>query len=519
MENSNTNPAVVSVRERLCLEEKPSNCGIIIFGASGDLASRKIFPSFYNMFIRKILPDGFFLLGCGRSALSDDKFRERVKASLKVSGVDVSSDNVDMFLGLCYYQQGDYFSDKFYADIKVKLNELDSRFKSYGNHIFYFALPPNVYLKALKHLYEAGLTREKSGAKKIIIEKPHGRNLESAMDLLKQLNDYLDDKQIYLIDHYLGKDTVQNILIFRFANLVFEPVWNRNYIDHIEIIAAESVGVGSRAGYFDTSGVLRDMFQNHMMQLLSLVAMEQPLYFDAENFRDEKTKLLRAIQPFGSVAESKNIIRAQYIGGEINGKEVPGYLEEENIPPNSKTETYVAGRFLIDNERWQGVPFYLMSGKRLHCKKTKIAIYFKHVAHSIFKPLGSGDLSENVLIFNVQPDEGISLTIESKHPGPKLCMGDLNMHFLYKDVFQEEPPDAYERLLLDCMLGDQTLFIRKNNVELTWKLFTPVLEQWENNPNIPLYKYPAGSRGPKEARIIPAQDNRRWQSMDCWWEK
>ena len=520
MTNSkNKKRATISVLERLCIESNPENCGVVIFGASGDLANRKILPSFYNMYTRKLLPKGFFLLGCGRTAMTDDVFRERVRNSLQKSGTDISSEFVKEFLSFCFYCEGDYYSKDFYENIKNKLFVLDKKFNSDNNHIFYFALPADVYLKSIKLLSEAKLIEEKNGWKKIVIEKPHGHNLDSANHLLEKLNSVLNEKQIYLIDHYLGKDTVQNILIFRFANIVFEPVWNRNYIDHIEIIAAESIGVGDRAGYFDKSGVLRDMFQNHMMQLLSLVAMEQPLSFDAENMRDEKTKLLKAIQPFPINELEKYVVRGQYSSGEINGKKLNGYLEENNIPEDSKTETFVAAKILIDNERWQGVPFYLMSGKRLHCKKTQIAVYFKNVAHSIFPPLKPKDLGGNILVFNVQPNEGISLTIESKHPGPKLCMGDLNMQFLYKDVFSDDPPDAYERLLLDCMLGDQTLFIRENNVKLTWKIFTPVLDEWENNPDIPLYKYPAGSRGPVEADEIPRSDKRIWQSMDCWWER
>jgi len=516
--NPNEKPATISVRERLCIESKTENHGVIIFGASGDLAHRKVIPSFFNMYIKKLLPNGFYILGCGRTAMTDDSFREGVKRSLQASGNDISSKSIEEFLSLCFYSEGDYFSPDFYEKIKSKLQKLDKQFGSINNHIFYLAIPPNIYFDVIKRLDRSGLIQEKNGLKKIIIEKPHGQDLKSAMLLVQQLNSVLAEQQIYLIDHYLGKDTVQNILIFRFANVVFEPVWNRNYIDHVEIIAAESVGVGYRAGYFDKAGVLRDMFQNHMMQLLSLVAMESPLSFDADNMRDEKTKLLKAIQPFPINELEKWIVRGQYSSAELNGEKINGYTEEKNVPDNSKTETFVAAKIAIDNERWQGVPFYLMSGKRLHCKKTQIAVYFKNVAHSIFPPLKPNDLSENILIFNVQPNEGISLTIESKHPGPKLCMGDLNMQFLYKDVFSDDPPDAYERLLLDCMLGDQTLFIRENNVELTWKLFTPVLEEWENNPDFPLYKYPSGSRGPVETDEIPRSDNRYWQSLDCWWE-
>ncbi len=515
----NDNPAAISIRERLSMESKPENCGVIIFGASGDLAHRKIIPSFFSMYIKKLLPNGFYLLGCGRTAMTDDSFREGIKRSFQKAGIDISSKSVEEFLSFCFYTEGNYLSPDLYENIKNKLQKFDEQFNSNNNHIFYLAIPPNIYSNVVKSLALSGLVKEEKGRKQVVIEKPHGNNLDSAMLLLKQLNSVLDKHQIYLIDHYLGKDTVQNILIFRFANVVFEPVWNRNYIDHIEIIAAESVGVGDRAGYFDKAGVLRDMFQNHMMQLLSLVAMEQPLSFDAENVRDEKTKLLKSIQQFPINELEKWIVRGQYSSAENNGEKINGYTEEKNIPDNSKTETFVAAKIAIDNERWQGVPFYLMSGKRLHCKKTQIAIYFKHIAHSIFPPLKPGDLSENILVFNVQPNEGISLTIESKHPGPKLCMGDLNMQFLYKDVFPGATPDAYERLLLDCMLNDQTLFIRENNVELTWKLFTPVLEEWENNPDIPLYKYKAGSRGPVEADEIPRSDKRIWQSMDCWWEQ
>jgi glucose-6-phosphate 1-dehydrogenase len=347
----------------------------------------------------------------------------------------------------------------------------------------------------------------------VVVEKPFGRDLESAMDLDRSLRAVLSEKQIYRIDHYLGKETVQNILLFRFANSIFEPIWNRRYVDHIQITVAESIGVEHRAGYFEQAGLLRDMFQNHMLQMLSLATMEPPISFDGDRVRDEKVKLLRSIRPFLSEDPDTRVIRGQYTAGEVDGSGVPGYREEKGVSPESIVETFVAAKVCLDNWRWQGVPIYLRAGKRMAKKASRIAVQFKSVPHSMFKPLEPGDLSPNVLMFNVQPEEGILLGIQAKRPGPKLCMDTLHMHFHYKDVITGQLPDAYERLLLDCMLGDQTLFIRHDDMEVSWSLITPLLREWEKPESVtahPLHRYAAGSWGPQASCELPQQGGRSW---------
>jgi glucose-6-phosphate 1-dehydrogenase len=350
----------------------------------------------------------------------------------------------------------------------------------------------------------------------VVIEKPFGRDLESARKLDNELRKILRERQIYRIDHYLGKETVQNILMLRFANVIFEPVWNRNYIDSVQITAAETVGVEHRAGYFEQAGLLRDMFQNHMLEMLSLVAMEAPSSFDAKAVRDEKTKLLRSIRPFPKGKLGESLVRGQYSeGSDASGATLPAYRAEPGVKPDSKIETFVAAKLFIDNWRWQGVPFFLRSGKRLPKKRSEIAITFKRLPHSIFSPLKPEDLNPNQLVLNVQPEEGLSLTIQAKQPGPKLCMGSLTMDFKYASILEEGEtmPEAYERLLLDCMLGDQTLFIRSDAIETAWSLLTPVLRAWESDePGCgKLFSYPAGSWGPEEAEKLFDRVDQSWR--------
>ena len=345
----------------------------------------------------------------------------------------------------------------------------------------------------------------------MVVEKPFGRDLASSTALDVEMRQTLGEEQIYRIDHYLGKETVQNILMFRFANAVFEPIWNRNYIDHVQIIVAERLGVEHRAGYYEQAGLLRDMFQNHMMQMLAMVAMEPPTSFHADRIRDEKTKLFKAIRPFDLGGLDRSVVRGQYAAGEEEGKRAVAYRDEPGVAKNSQVDTYVAAKLMIDNWRWQGVPFYLRSGKRLSEKMSEIAIVFKEVPHSMFTPLTRKDLAPNMLILNVQPKEGISLRVEAKHPGEKLCINPLFMKFSYEEVFGSEPPDAYERLLLDCLLGDQTLFVRGDGMTVAWQLVTPLLTAWERNPESnPLAFYPCGSWGPKEADDLIGRDGREW---------
>lgn len=500
----------------LCVEERPNPCGLVIFGASGDLTHRKLIPALFSLFRRDLLPHNFFILGCARTEMTDETFRQRVRDAVVNSVKDATSANVDNFIRRCAYHSGDYQDKGLYSSLSERLKKLDEENCIEGNHVFYFATPPNLYSIIGYQLGVSGLAKELgegSPCVRVVVEKPYGRDLESAMALDKELRSVLSERQIYRIDHYLGKETVQNILMFRFANAVFEPIWNRRYVDHVQITVAESIGVEHRAGYFEQAGLLRDMFQNHMLQMLALVAMEPSVSFDADRVRDERVKLLRSIRPFPLDELDQYIVRGQYGPGSIDGVEVSGYRQEPGVAPDSQVETFLAAKLFIDNWRWQGIPFYLRAGKRLPRKVSEIAIIFKRVPHSMFAPLNPDELSQNVLVLNVQPEEGISLTVQVKHPGQKLCMDSLTMDFHYKEA-GIELPDAYERLLLDCMLSDQTLFWRSDGVEASWSLVTPVLERWaEEEKSCPITFYKSGSWGPRESERLLARDGRQWRAL------
>jgi len=495
------------------METKARPCGVIIFGASGDLSFRKLIPSLYRLYCRGLLPETFYVLGCARTKMTDDEFRDKVKESLKSSNINKIT--CEKFISSYHYLSGNYDDINTYTALSEKIKNLNDQFSTTGNQIFYLSTPPSIYQVIIEKLSKSELFNE-SGDKepwtRIIVEKPFGYDLKSALKLDKSFHKYLKENQIYRIDHYLGKETVQNILIFRFANSIFEPIWNRNYIDHVQITVAESIGVGHRAGYFDKSGLLRDMFQNHMIQMLSLVAMEPPISFHADHVRDQKAKLLESIVPFKKKNLENSVVRAQYTKGNAAGESLNGYTDEPNVPAESSTETYTAMKIMIDNWRWQGVPFYVRSGKRLPVKSSEIAVVFKKIPHSIFTPIKPDEFSQNALVFNVQPEEGIELTIQAKHPGPKLCMSALTMDFKWQEIFGTEPPEAYERLLLDCMLGDQTLFIRHDNMKLSWSLFTPVLDKWADNKD-DLDFYEAGSQGPPKADQLLKQNKHAWREI------
>ena len=502
----------LDVRGSFCMEMRPGPCGIIIFGASGDLTYRKLIPALYNLYKRSLLPDDFFVLGFARTPMSDEEFR--AKAHESVSKV-VDQSSLDTFISKFHYHTGDYHDSTTYISMAQKLNEFDRVYATKGNHIFYFSIPLDIYCPIVIMLGSAGLVREPDDGQSfihVVLEKPFGRDLKSAIALDRELHYVLSERQIYRIDHYLGKETVQNILMFRFANAVFEPIWNRRYIDHVQITVAETLGVEHRAGYFERAGLLRDMFQNHILQMLALVAMEPPTSFNADRIRDERVKLLRSLRPFPLDELDKYIVKGQYISGKSGGLDVPGYRQEKNVAPDSPIETFVATKVFVDNWRWQGVPFYIRTGKRLARKLSEIVIVFKRVPYSMFRPLPQEELSPNVLVMNVQPEEGISLTIQAKQPGAKLCMNSLTMNFRYKDIFGIEMPDAYERLLLDCMLSDQTLFWRSDDVESAWSFVTPVLDKWESDPeSCPLTFYESGSWGPRESTELLELDGREWR--------
>lgn len=502
-----SSPAILAskvyTKEELCLfEKKPESCGIIIFGASGDLTHRKLIPSLFHLAQEKLLPKDYFVLGVARTAMSPAEFQKKVKESLPDSA---PIDDVSAFMTRFSYLSGEYDSPALYKKIGEALLDLDKKHNVKNRHIFYLSTPPVLYMNIIKQLGESGLMGRDCGKDewvRVIIEKPFGRSLESAHELNQQVKSVLHENQIYRIDHYLGKETVQNIMMFRFANILFEPVWNRNYIDHVQITAAEDLGVEHRAGYYDFAGVLRDMFQNHLFQLLALTAMEPPSSMDANAVRDRKVDVFRSIRVMSPVEAIDNVVYGQY----------EGYRQEPGVRPGSRTPTYAALKFEIENWRWDGVPFYIRSGKRLPEKLVEISVHFKHVPTSIFKPLLADQLSPNVLKFRIQPDEGICMSFEAKHPGPKLCMSTVTMDFGYASTFGTPPPESYARLLLDTMLGDQTLFARSDEVEESWRNIDPVIKRLEEDPATPLHVYPTDSWGPKEADQLLVRQGRIWST-------
>lgn len=507
-----TGPLKIVTHDKFCIESVPAPCGIVIFGASGDLSHRKLIPALFDLHKAKLLPKGFFILGFARSDSGDDIFRDDISKTLKEKG-ETDTAALDSFLKLIYYRKGQYADAGELNLLGETLKGLGEKHETKGNIIFYLATPPDLYQNTIFAMNEAGLIQESNNGNpwtRVVIEKPFGRDFESARELNKELRKVLDETQIYRIDHYLGKETVQNILMFRFANSIFEPVWNHQYIDHVQITAAENLGVEHRAGYYEKAGVLRDMFQNHMLQLLALVAIEPPVRFNARQYRDEKERVVRSLRPVPLDKLNDFVVRGQYESGKINGETVPPYRDEHGVSKDSNIETFTAMKLFIDNWRWEGVPFYLRSGKRLENSATEIAVQFKTVPHSIFEFLEPSQYTPNVLSFRIQPDEGISLNFEAKHPGPKTCMATLNLRFNYKETFHEESMNAYVRLLLDCMQGDQTLFVRQDVIDLSWEFLSPILKAWEKEP-VPIYE--AGSLGPQAGLDLIQKDGRFWRAL------
>jgi glucose-6-phosphate 1-dehydrogenase len=495
------------------IEPSPGPGTLVIFGATGDLTRRKLFPALYRLSAAQRLPPRFTILGIGRSAGDDEMLRTRFRESL-AEFVDAGSRQQDVAESLVrrvHYVGGDTSDPDVYERIRTHLDPT----KEQGGVLFYLAVPPSIYGEIIKGLGASGLAAERPPAewRRIIVEKPFGQDYDSARALNILLHEHFEERQIFRIDHYLGKETVQNLLVFRFANGMFEPVWNRRYIDHVQITAAETVGVEERAGYYEGAGALRDMVQNHLLQLMTLVAMEPPTAFTAESVRDRKMDALLSVQPLEPEAGAPSVVRAQYRAGWVAGHEVRGYLDEKGVAKESVTETYAAVRLSLDSWRWAGVPFYLRTGKRLPKRTTEIAIQFKRPPLEIFRRVSTSPVAPTLLIINVQPDEGIALRFEAKLPGTRMQLAPVMMHFRYKTAFGGEVPEAYETLLLDALIGDATLFARHDFAETAWHLITPVHERWASDRAVDLPTYEAGEWGPPEADELLAHEGHRWRTL------
>src|SRR5215208_6087621 len=489
--------------EGLALRRTPDPCAFVIFGASGDLTRRKLFPALYSLALRRILPERFAVVGVARSEETDEEFRDRMKHAVQEFGRDEFNDEVWDWLAEGMRYVATDFADEAGEDrVAQVLNELDEKRGTAGNRVYYLAVPPD----ALSVLVQAlGKRRSTNGWTRVVVEKPFGRDLESAKTLNAELLRDFDETEIFRIDHYLGKETVQNLLALRFANGIFEPIWNRQFVDHIQITVAETIGIEGRAAFYEQAGAIRDVFQNHMLQLVALTAMEPPIDFAADSVRNEKVKVLRALHTPGP----KHVVRGQYGRGFVEGREAPGYRDEEGVDPQSMTETYLAAKLFVDNWRWADTPFYVRTGKRLARRETTIAIQFQRAPHPPFEDSATEELQPNLLLVHVQPDEGVSLAIGAKVPGQGMRIRTVHMDFMYGGTFRTDLPDAYERLILDAMLGDQTLFTRSDEVEEQWSLVDAVVAAWaRDRPAFP--NYAAGTWGPAAGDDLIRREGREW---------
>jgi glucose-6-phosphate 1-dehydrogenase len=479
---------------------------LVIFGGTGDLSQRKLLPAVYNLAHEGALPERFNLIGISRSDIPHDDYRQMAREAIaKHSRRQPDEQVLDKLLEQVRYVPGMFDDDSIYERLDGELREFDEEAGIAFNRVFYLSTAPEFFPVIIGKLGEHGLNGREDAEVRVVIEKPFGTRLHEALDLMRFGHSVLDESQVFRIDHYLGKETVQNMLAFRFANGMFEPIWNRNYIDYVQITAAEDLGIGTRAGYYDKSGALRDLVQNHMLQLLTLLCMEPPVTFSADDVRDEKVKVLHAIKP------PQAVVRAQYSAGMAEGKPVPGYLEEEGVAEDSRTETYAALRLEVDNWRWAGVPIYLRTGKRLARKVTEIAVTLNPIPHLAFQAEGSIGVQPNQLVMAVQPNEGVSLSLGAKIPGTRMRIRPVNMEFLYGTAFLSQSPEAYERLLMDAMRGDATLFTRDDEVAEQWRIIDPILERWATEDG-ELPTYPAGSSGPEEANELLA-DGQHWRAI------
>jgi glucose-6-phosphate 1-dehydrogenase len=484
---------------------------LVIFGASGDLTNRKLIPALWSLYAARTLPEPFVIIGTGRTEMTDEAFRDRMREGVKeFARLKIPNDNVwSRFASSLVYVPGDPNDAELYARLRAALEDVARRHGGPVNRLYYLSTPPSLYDDITRQLGKAGLAEEQGGWTRLVVEKPFGHDLRSAQELNQLVTSVFREEQVYRIDHYLGKETVQNILALRFANGILEPLWNRNHVAEVQFTVAETVGVEGRGGYYEESGALRDMIQNHLLQVACLVAMEPPVTFDAQAVRDEKSKVMQAIRPIDPDHVDQVALRAQYGAGFVDGRQVPGYLQEKGVKPDSTTETYAALRLQIDNWRWAGVPFYLQTGKRMAKRVSEIVIRFHRTPHMIFRR-GTVSVDPNLLVIRIQPDEGISLIVDAKQPGPDLKISPVMLAFKYHDVFGGEPPEAYERLLLDAIHGDPTLYSRGDWIEQAWQLTQPVLDHWTRTPG-PLPQYEAGSWGPAEADAFIARDGGKWR--------
>lgn len=497
---------------------KAEPCIMVIFGATGDLTARKLVPALYNLALEGQLPAHFACVGFARREKSHEKFREEMREAVsEFSRTKPIDPNIwQTFSEMLFYHRSEFNNAEGYDALRSFLKQLDAQFGTQGNRVYYLSTPPSYFGDITQNLSQHNLiydeAQEKEKWSRIIIEKPFGHDLTSAISLQNELTQHLNENQIYRIDHYLGKETVQNLLVFRFSNPIFESVWNNHHIDHVQITVSEEIGIGTRGSFFEEAGMLRDIVQNHLMQLLSIVAMEPPASIEADALRDEKVKVMQSLRPFPYNKLDEVIVRGQYGGGYIDGKQVEGYREEDNVAKASAVETFVAMQMYIDNWRWASVPFYLRAGKRLPKRATEISIAFRNAPGFLFQKQNKG-IDPNLLIIRIQPDEGISLKMNCKVPGVSSPIQPVKMDFRYSTYFGSSPPEAYERLICDCMSGDNTLFARADEVLASWKQFTPVLKYWQDTVPANFPNYRAGTWGPEEADNLIARDGRRWRLL------
>jgi glucose-6-phosphate 1-dehydrogenase len=490
---------------------------IIIFGASGNLTKRKLMPALFSLFTKGFIPEGSKIIGLARSYTDHTNFREEMRKAVQEQNPDAGKSNLDWdeFSKILHYISTDFGNESAYGKLEKEIKELESTGETCGNRLFYLATPPQFFEVIINNLGKHGLNRPLNEGcwTRIIVEKPFGSSLESAQKLDNKIGRVFKEKQIYRIDHYLGKETVQNLLVFRFGNSIFEPIWNRNYIDHVQITSAETLGIENRADYYDNAGALRDMVPNHLFQLLSMIAMEPPVTFEADIVRDEKVQVLHAIDPIKYDEVENFAVRSQYAAGKIDGKKTAAYLDEKGVPPGSKTETFAALKLFVQNWRWAGVPFYIRTGKRMPKYVTDITLFFKKTPHMIFRMLAKDVHDTNILSIQIQPDESITLSFNAKLPGAGMKIKPVAMDFDYYTAFRTKPANAYERLLRDCLSGDQTLYSRRDAAEAAWAIIDNVLNYWKNEKNNDIPKYESGTWGPKEADALLEKDGRRWKIL------